>query len=203
MATKKCPNGHQYDSNIYGDNCPFCPENTHTHVSGSNINEKTKVDGSDTFGGNNEAPTYSDNAATKPFEEPANSSNNGGGHTVIRPIGGTSFGTGMQNERKVVGLLVSYSNKPTGEVYKVYVGRNIVGRSPESTICVSEDNQISSTHLLILYREVENIFRVQDQNSSNGTYINGQFVPDSATIKTGDVIVLGATKFVFLAIPLF
>lgn len=32
MATKKCPNGHQYDSSIYGDNCPFCPGEGHTRV---------------------------------------------------------------------------------------------------------------------------------------------------------------------------
>lgn len=29
MATKKCPNGHQYDTSIYGDNCPFCIEISH------------------------------------------------------------------------------------------------------------------------------------------------------------------------------
>ncbi len=25
MATKTCPIGHQYDSDIFGDDCPFCP----------------------------------------------------------------------------------------------------------------------------------------------------------------------------------
>ena len=38
MATKKCPNGHQYDSSIYGDNCPFCPSG-HTHVNNDSESE--------------------------------------------------------------------------------------------------------------------------------------------------------------------
>ena len=33
MATNKCPNGHQYNSNIFGDKCPFCLENSHKHIS--------------------------------------------------------------------------------------------------------------------------------------------------------------------------
>ena len=26
MPKKTCPNGHIYDSNIYGDECPLCPK---------------------------------------------------------------------------------------------------------------------------------------------------------------------------------
>ena len=39
MATKKCPNGHIYDPNVYGDNCPFCPSGDTVNLGGG----KTKV----------------------------------------------------------------------------------------------------------------------------------------------------------------
>ena len=80
MATKKCPNGHQYDSSIYGDNCPFCPSQTSAHTVVNNPTEgKTKV-------------------ADYPTEKPTIPSNPqgfnaGGGATVIRRVGGdTSTG---------------------------------------------------------------------------------------------------------------
>ena len=105
--------------------------------------------------------------------------------------------------RKVVGVLVSYSANPAGEVFKIYEGRNLIGRAPSSDIVFSKDDKMSSTHLLILYREAEGIFWAVDQNSSNGTYINGKFASDRVELHANDVIVLGATKMIFLSIPSF
>ncbi len=50
MATKKCPNGHQYDSGIYGDNCPFCPESSHTRVNAGATASTQVAGGGDTWG---------------------------------------------------------------------------------------------------------------------------------------------------------
>ena len=128
MATKKCPNGHQYDSSIYGDNCPFCPDSSHTHVN----EDHTHVND---MGGETQK-TYADNlgggqatGGTIPLQE---NIGGGGGHTVIRNLNGD---TGMSNPdggRKVVGVLVSYSANPAGEVFKIYEGRNLIGRAPSS-----------------------------------------------------------------------
>ena len=84
---------------------------------------------------------------------------------------------------------------------KIYEGRNVIGRAATSDIPIPGDSNMSSQHLLILYREAEGIFWAADQNSSNGTYINGTFVGDRVQLYTNDVIVLGATKMIFLAIP--
>jgi pSer/pThr/pTyr-binding forkhead associated (FHA) protein len=105
--------------------------------------------------------------------------------------------------RKVVGVLVSYDTNPRGDVFRIYEGRNIIGRDRTCDVCISNDSKISGKHLLILYREVEGVYWAADQNSSNGTYINGQFVSDRAQLSTNDVIVIGATKMVFLGIPEF
>lgn len=192
MAIKTCPNGHKYDSSIYGDNCPFCPSG-HTHVnSESNDGPTINVNG---WNGSS-----SETRPTAPMQENIG----GGGHTVIRPVGGT----GVQNPdggRRVAGVLISYSNNPAGEVYKVYEGKNVIGKSNECDIAFSNDEFMSRNHLLIQYIEAKGTFRAADQGSSNGTYINGQVyvLGDVIEIKTNDVIVLGKTKFVFLAVPEF
>lgn len=195
MATKKCVNGHQYDSSIYGDKCPFCP-------SGTSATGKTKVSEPQPGGGTKVIDQDKTDAtsATIKIEEPMGQ-DMAGGATIIRhanPTGGTGMASG---NRKLVGLLVSYSLNPLGEVYKIYEGKNLIGKAATCDIPLIGDNYVSSQHLLILYREAENIFWAIDQNSSNGTYINGEFASDRVRLKTNDVIVIGATKLIFLAIP--
>ena len=190
MATKKCINGHQYDSSIYGDNCPFCPSSHSTRV----LDDDTTTGKTQVLGGNM-------NAETDTIDLGKSGQNNPGGATVIRHVNPTG-GTGLASDnRRLVGLLVSYDQNPMGEVYKIYEGRNVIGRAATSDIPIPGDSNMSSQHLLILYREAEGIFWAADQNSSNGTYINGTFVGDRVQLYTNDVIVLGATKMIFLAIP--
>lgn len=201
MAIKKCPNGHQYDSNIYGDNCPFCPQSSHTKVNMDNNSvpgtQKTAVN-NDFYGGMPGGQT----AATTPYFPDMPDVPGAGGHTVIRTVGqpGTPNPDGG---RKLVGVLVSYSHNPAGEVYKVYEGRNIVGRDHACDISFPMDNKMSGRHLLILYREAEGIVWANDENSSNGTYINGKFAGDRTELHTNDIIVIGSTKLVFLGVPEF
>ena len=196
MATKTCPNGHKYDSNIYGDNCPFCPsDGAKTKVSAPNgaepgLEGKTRV-----LGGND-----ADEALTRPMTDP----DFGGqepeeGGTVIRVVGQES--SAADPGRKLMALLVSYSQNENGEVFKISEGRTYIGRSKQCDICIPADKNMSSKHLMILYREAEGKFWAIDQDSSNGTYINGEFCSEKTALKTNDVIVVGATKFIFLAVP--
>lgn len=155
MATKKCPNGHQYDSSIYGDNCPFCPQSGHTQVNMPGIGAPTaKTEINNNFNGNG---TPGATAPTAPYypgmpDVPGG----GGGHTVIRTVGQPGS-PNPDGGRKLVGLLVSYSHNPAGEVYKIYEGRNIVGRDHACDISFPMDDKMSGRHLLILYREAEGI----------------------------------------------
>lgn len=193
MATKKCVNGHLYDSSIYGDKCPFCPSQTGSTKVNTDFQEGlgTKVLNGD--------------EPVKPTVTVGIDNNDAiGGATVIRHATGTATGEtslGGQN-RRLVGLLVSYDQIPTGEVYKIYEGRNIIGRKATSDIVLSKDANVSSSHLLILYVEAEGIYWAEDQKSSNGTYINGKFVREYQ-LSTNDVIVIGASKFMFFAVPKF
>ncbi len=192
MATKTCPNGHKYDQTIYGDACPFCPNSGgHTRVN-------------DSFGGD----TIGTEAAFGGFQGetiPMSHRNANGGRTIIRTINDGE--TNVDGGRRLVGVLVSYSANPAGEVYKVYEGRTTIGRDCTCDLPFPEDQHMSSEHFLIQYVEAKGSFRAQEyaQGSANGSYVNGKVyvLGDVIELKTNDVIVLGGTKFVFLAIPEF
>ena len=200
MATKTCKNGHAYDASIYGQNCPFCPQEDGV--------EKTKVNGDNGF----EAPTvpngsWAQNAPsdpTRPTIQMDEEKDLDGQRTRIRILGGevqtgiNDFGGGF-----LVGLLVSYSHNPQGEVYKIYEGANLIGRGGNSTIKVLDDKTMSREHLMIQYISATGQFAAQDKGSSVGTYVNGKAynILTPIELKNNDIIVLGRTKFVFLAIP--
>lgn len=196
MATKKCANGHLYDPAIYGDKCPFCPSPIGSTKVNTDFQEGlgTKVLGCD---------------EPKPTEIIGiNGNDAAGGATVIRHVGGTATGEiGVSENRRLVGLLVSYSANPTGEVYKVYEGRTTIGRDCTCDIPFPNDSHMSAKHLLIQYVEAKSAFRAQeyDKGSANGSYVNGQVyvLGDIIDLKNNDVIVIGGTKLIFLAIPEF
>lgn len=197
MATKKCANGHLYDPAIYGDKCPFCPSDSGATKVNSDFHEEggTRVLGGD-------EPTTPTETVGVDNNEPA------GGATVIRHVGGHATGeTSLGENRHLVGLLVSYSAIPTGEVYKVYEGRTTIGRDRTCDIPFPNDSHMSAKHLLIQYVEAKGAFRAQeyDKGSANGSYVNGQVyvLGDVIDLKDKDVIVIGGTKFVFLTIPEF
>lgn len=185
MATKKCPNGHIYDSNVYGDKCPFCPSGDDINLGGATRANHFGYDSGETMSG-----TRSTVAASS-FEEEE-------GGTVIRRVDG-----GEQNVaagRKLVAVLVCYDMNPCGDVFPVFEGRNIIGRKSSCDIKISGDGQVSSEHLVILYREAEGIFWAIDNNSSNGTFVNGKF-ENKVDLKNSDIITVGETRLIFIPIP--
>lgn len=197
MATKTCPNGHKYDSSIYGNNCPFCP------------NSGDETIGNDDFDGGETRATggYDDDEPTAPTGEYTPNGGDGEG-TIVNPSD-PSFEEPQKkkpNGRRLVGLLVSYSDNPSGEVYKVLEGVTTIGRSRLCDIPFPEDKYMSSNHLIIQYVDAKGEFRArEDKVSTNGIYVNGEVyvMGDVINLKNNDVIVLGGTKFKFLAIPQF
>ena len=56
--------------------------------------------------------------------------------------------------RTIVGALFSISHLPTGELFPIYIGRNTIGSSEGSDICLSEET-VSPNHAVLLVRAVE------------------------------------------------
>lgn len=198
MATKKCTNGHLYDPAIYGDKCPFCPSSTNATKVNTEIHD---IPGTRLL--NEEEPKQANNTATIGLI--SNPNNDVVGGTIIRRApGSTTIGdTGVGGNRKLVGLLVSYSSNPCGEVYKVYEGRTTIGRDRTCDIPFPNDQHMSSKHLLIQYVEAKGTFKAKDMGSSNGSNVNGNIyvMDETFDLETNDKIVLGGTVLTFLTIP--
>ena len=105
-----------------------------------------------------------------------------------------------KERKKLTGFLVSYSLSPNGEFFPLYEGKNIIGRAETANIRIQNDTAISDRHLSILYRAVDRKFKFKDEQSSNGTFINGELL-DDGELKNLDMIRVGTTRLLFMEIP--
>ncbi len=240
MPKKTCPNGHVYDTAIYGDQCPMCPAqgaggarspysetqvdpgqfgmtgapDNHTHIA----NPVSPTGGMPFTGGG--APFTGGGV---PFPSAGGMGMPGGmaqkdtsGETRVRPNDAVPGGApkpakttirrpgaaaGEPETRRLVGFLVTYNRNPMGKAYNIYEGRNYIGRDASCGICIADDDQISGRHMSILFRNVDSKFKFRDEQSSNGTFVNKELL-DEGELKNYDIIRVGNTLFIFMAIPL-
>lgn len=216
MQKKTCPNGHVYDPSIYGDQCPMCPapgamsQSSHTVVNSAETQfmpsgGETRIGMSPSEGFM--SPGFGDSDASgetklrpitpPPPSKPAQPA--GGSKTVIRHVGGPAGAPPVEG-RKLVGFLVTYNRNPLGKAYNIYEGRNYIGRDASCDISIPDDTQMSGKHMSILYRNVDNKFKFRDEQSSNGTFVNKELL-DDGNLENYDIIRVGSTIFIFIAIP--
>ncbi|EFK38581.1 MULTISPECIES: FHA domain-containing protein [Peptoniphilus] len=112
----------------------------------------------------------------------------------IRQMG--TRGTSLENSYlKVVNRLDSLSFKM--QEYYLLGGSVTLGRSSKNDIVI-KDKFVSKNHLNITERN--EIFYLEDLNSANGTYLNGEKV-DAGTLielQNGDKIGVGFIQFIFV-----
>lgn len=227
MQKKTCPNGHVYDPSIYGDQCPLCPPGANPTPSfyddapatqlgyGAPMGAaptppppagmKTQIGGAAPMqavpvGNGAAGPTGPTMAGPAPSRKPMAAQQSADeGHTVIRHFGASKAGGRDVPSRKLVGFLVTYSQDPNGKAYNIYEGRNYIGRDASCDISIA-DKQMSGKHMSILYRNVDDKFKFRDEQSSNGTFVNKE-LQDDGELQNYDVIRVGNTNFIFIAIP--
>lgn len=207
---KQCPNGHYYQ----GDHCPYCKS---SNQSGNATSLKTEVfvgGGS----GDTSAPTqvdgggYTGGTKTTIGEGGATTTTTGTG-APSKPTGNpnrTVFGDDEPTDpsapqdpnkksprfgRKLVGWLVTYSQDELGVDYKLYEGRNIIGRDIDCSITIN-DGRVSGKHAVLLFRA--NKYSITDSQSSHGTFVNGEDIElDPRYLQDGDEIRVGSTILKF------
>lgn len=123
--------------------------------------------------------------------------------------------SGSGDTRQIVGVLVTYSrpSHPWGFMHPIRLGKNFIGAGklgiapsdPDCDIQVKEDKKMSSSHALILCRPGRSAneihFDLVDQQSSNGTYINGDLAPlQGVTLPNYAKIETGGTVWTFIKI---
>lgn len=79
--------------------------------------------------------------------------------------------------------------------YEIHFNHNIIGRSDECNIQI-EGLSISRKHAVIYKNELN--YKLEDLNSSNGTYINGQVINGPMTLVNGDKLQFGDKEFIFI-----
>lgn len=96
--------------------------------------------------------------------------------------------TFKNDDRKIVGFVISYTWRQAGQYSPITLGKNFIGSrqveqlpgDPYSHIKIEKDQKMSASHALILCRELRKGGEVQfdliDQESSNGTYLNDRLI---------------------------
>lgn len=84
--------------------------------------------------------------------------------------------------------LVILSSGMTGRAHELKVDKTTIGRVDDNTFPIAESS-VSSHHCEILLRGAEVV--VNDLNSTNGTFINGDKITGEAILKPGQILRLG------------
>jgi hypothetical protein len=185
----KCPNGHYYKEELSA--CPYC------QAGGSQVG-KTEI-----VAPNAKTELYSEmkeENKTRLMQQPAGPQEQSNrtvfGEEVLAEIGGKEV---VQKEyrssRKLVGWLVTYSLDKMGVDFRLYEGRNIIGRDMDCNITVP-DKMISGKHAMILFKNDK--YKIKDELSSHGTFVNDNDIEDEhVDLHDNDIIRLGETVFRF------
>ena len=101
----------------------------------------------------------------------------------------------------VVGWLVCTDGYDKGKDYKLKTEKNFIGRTPEMDICIEGDNSISrKNHAIIAYNPKNRQFVITPGEGTGIVYVQNEAVYAPLSLKSFDVIEMGTSKFVFVAL---
>lgn len=114
---------------------------------------------------------------------------------------GDPFGNDKTNRyvslknRVVVGVLFSISHGLLGEMFPLYLGRNIIGQTENCDVRLNEKT-VSSEHAILFIRKEENTnllnMTITDYNSMYGTAVNDIDARyETLSVKENDVLTIG------------
>lgn len=104
--------------------------------------------------------------------------------------------------KPVVGFLYSVSRTMAGEFWPLHVGKNVIGKSAQCDVVLSEGT-VSGEHAVLVVRKMKNPERVlasiEDRQSTNGTLLNGESLfLEAVQCKSGDIITVGDNYELYL-----
>lgn len=99
----------------------------------------------------------------------------------------------IMKERVIVGVMFSISRGLLGEIFPVYLGKNIIGQTDNCDIVLKE-NTVSAVHAIIHTRKNENGIEatITDFDSQFGTILNGNDAKyDTLPVRENDILIIG------------
>ena len=96
-------------------------------------------------------------------------------------------------------VLVICNGEFEGMIYEIKSEETLIGRNPTTDVTLLDEN-ISREHAIVLFDPDDDLYTVEDLQSTNGTKVNGKRVR-SATLSDGDEIQIGRTRFHFRLPP--
>lgn len=115
----------------------------------------------------------------------------GGGKTVALNL------DDLQTQVKgVVGWVVIMNGDLKGTDFRLYTGKNDIGTVADCAVVLT-DGYISSRHASIRYKD--NIYTLIDEESTNGTFLNGKQI-DKTELIDNDIVRVGKTILKFKAL---
>lgn len=198
MKVLSCPKGHFYDAEKYGQ-CPYCAQSAESF---------------------SEAPPFTapimpadDDGVTVAYDSYNNDSEITQSYwnisrTEDAPTQGEETSVFLnvpdflnaEEERfePVVGWLVCVEGKERGRDYRLFAGRNYIGRSLKMDVSIPDDQKMSSErHCSVIYDPRSSRF-VAVPGDYALTTLNGETLNAPCGLNDGDVITCGATKLCFI-----
>ena len=110
---------------------------------------------------------------------------------------GSDDGSTARSKRKLVGWLVSFTLDEAGTDFRLFEGKNKLGRNLTNDIRIFQDTKISGEHATLLFRGTD-LF-VKDEMASNPSFHNGDEIMPGQTVAVndGDVLKFGDNEFIF------
>ena len=98
-----------------------------------------------------------------------------------------------------VGWLVCLTGKHIGKDYRIFAGKNSIGRTADNAIALSDETSVSrEKHAWVIFEPRKQEFYLKSGDESGLVYLNDENVFDIAPLHTGDVLELGEVKMVFV-----
>ncbi len=102
----------------------------------------------------------------------------------------------------LAGWLVITSSKGKGRSYPITFGFNSIGRGDSNHINITnQDNSISrDKHAIIIYDYSNNLYFLKHEDGKFLTYLNNNVVMETKKLESFDMIKIGNTEFLFVAL---
>ncbi len=98
-----------------------------------------------------------------------------------------------------VGWLIALGGEHVGTDFRLKVGKNFVGRSPQMDVALTEDKSVSrDRHAIVVYEPKAHLYLVQPGESSSLVYRNNEVVLTPVKLEAYDMITVGDVNLLFI-----